>query len=47
LFIERHGAGLGDGIEAIEGDHRQDFYKLTIAIGVAGEPFAQTRHGSR
>ena len=36
LFIERHGAGLGDGIQAIQGDHRQDFYELPITVGVAG-----------
>ena len=47
LFIERHGAGLGDGIQAVEGDHREHLHELPIAVGVAGEPLAQARHGSR
>ena len=45
LFVERHGAGLGDGIETIQGDHRQDFHELPIAVGVPGEPLAQAGHG--
>lgn len=36
LFIERHGAGLPDRIQAIEGDHREHFHELPIAIGMAG-----------
>ena len=47
LFIERHGAGLSDGIQAIQGDHRQDFHELPVAVGMPGEPLAQARHGSR
>ena len=41
LFIERHGAGLGDSIQAVEGDHREHLYELPIAVGVASEPLAQ------
>jgi hypothetical protein len=47
LFIERHGAGLSDGIQTIQGDHRQDFHELPITVGVAGESLAQAGHGSR
>ena len=47
LFIKRHGAGLGDGIQAIEGDHREHLNELPIAVGVAGEPLAQASHGRR
>jgi len=46
LFVERDGAGLGDGIQAIQGDHRQDFHELPVAVGMPGEPLAQTRHRS-
>ena len=47
LFIERHGASLGDGIQAVEGDHREDFHELPITIRMPGQPLAQTRHGGR
>jgi hypothetical protein len=47
LFIERHGAGLSDGIQAVEGDHREHLHELPIAVGVAGEPLAQAGHGGR
>ena len=40
LFVERHGAGLGDGIQAVEGDHREHLHELPIPIRVAGEPLA-------
>ena len=46
LFIECHGAGLGNRIQAVEGDHREHLHELPISIRVAGEPFAQARHGS-
>jgi hypothetical protein len=44
LFVERHGAGLGDGIQAVEGDHREHLHELPIAVGVPSEPLAQARH---
>ncbi len=44
LFIERHSACLGDGIQAVEGDHREHLHELPIAVGVAGEPLAQPSH---
>ena len=47
LFIERHGAGLSDGIQAVKGDHREYLHELPIAVGVAGEPLAQAGHGGR
>jgi hypothetical protein len=47
LFIERHSAGVSDGLQAVEGDHREHLHELPIAVGVAGEPLAQARHGSR
>ena len=47
LFIERHGASLSDGIEAIEDNHREHLHELPIAVGVAGEPLAQASHGRR
>ena len=47
LFIECHGAGLRDGIQAVEGDHRQDFHELSIAIGVPSQSLTQTRHRGR
>lgn len=47
LLIERHGAGLGDGIQAVKGDHREHLHELPIAVGVSGEPLAQASHGSR
>ena len=46
LFIERHGAGLGDGIQAVEGDHREHLHELPIAVGVTGKPLAQAGHGN-
>ena len=47
LFIERLGTSLGDGIQAVEGDHREDFHELPITIRMPGQPLAQTRHGGR
>lgn len=47
LFVERHGARVGDGLQAVEGNHREHLHELPIAVGVAGEPLAQTRHDSR
>lgn len=47
LLIECHDTGLADGIQAVEGDHREHLHELPIAVGVAGEPLAQARHGSR
>ena len=47
LFIERHSAGLSDGLQAVEGDHREHLHELPIAVGVAGEPLAQAGHGGR
>jgi len=47
LFIERHGAGLGDRIQAVEGDHREHLDELPIPVRVAGEPLAQARHRGR
>jgi hypothetical protein len=47
LFIERHGTRLCDGIQSVEGDHRQDLHELPIAVGVAGKPLAQPGHGGR
>jgi len=47
LFIECHGTGLSDGIQAVEGDHREHLHELPIAIGVAREPLAQARHRGR
>ncbi len=47
LLIERHGTGLADRIQAVEGDHREHLHELPIAVGVAGEPLPQPRHGSR
>ncbi len=47
LLIERHGASLSNGIQAVEGDHREHLHELPIAVGMAGEPLAQTRHGGR
>ena len=45
LLIERHGTGLADRIQAVEGDHREHLHELPIAIGVPSEPLAQARHG--
>jgi hypothetical protein len=47
LFIERHGAGLGDRIQAVEGNHREHLNELPIAVGVPGESLAQARHRGR
>jgi hypothetical protein len=47
LFIERHSAGLGNGLQAVEGDHREHLHELPITVGVAGEPLAQAGHGGR
>ena len=46
LFIECYSAGLRDGLQAVEGDHREHLHELPIPIRVAGEPLAQARHGS-
>ena len=47
LFIERHGAGLGDRIQAVECDHREHLHELPVAVGVAGEPLTQPGHRGR
>jgi len=47
LFIERHGAGLADRLQAIESDHCEHLHELPIAVGVPRKPFAQPRHGTR
>jgi hypothetical protein len=47
LFIERHGARVGDGFQAVESNHRQYFHELPIAVGVTGEPLAQAGHRGR
>jgi hypothetical protein len=44
LLIERRGARIGDGIQAVERDHGENLHELAIAIGVLGEPLAQARH---
>jgi hypothetical protein len=46
LFTERHGARLGDGIKAIQGNHREHLHELPIPVRVPGKPLAQTGHGS-
>ncbi len=46
LFIERYSAGLGDGVQAVEGDHREHLHELPIAVRVTSKPLAQARHGS-
>ena len=45
LFIERHGAGLADRLQTIEGDHCEHLNELPIAIGVPSKPLTQPRHG--
>ena len=47
VFIERHGAGLGDRLQAVQGDHREHLHELPISVRVPGEPFAQARHRAR
>lgn len=47
LFVKRYGAGLGDRIQAVEGDHREHLDELPIPVRVAGEPLAQARHRGR
>jgi hypothetical protein len=47
LLIERHSAGLSDGIQAVEGDHREHLHELPIAVGVPSEPLTLARHGGR
>jgi hypothetical protein len=47
LLVERHGAGLSDGIQAVEGDHGEHLHELPIAVGVSGKAFSQPGHGSR
>jgi hypothetical protein len=46
LFIQRHGASLSDCIHAVEGNHGEHLHELPIAVGVASESLAQSRHGS-
>jgi hypothetical protein len=47
LILQRRRARLGDCLQAVEGDHREDFHELPVAVAVFGEPFAQARHRSR
>ncbi len=44
LFIERHGAGLGNRIQAVQCDHREHLHELPIPIRMASEPLAQPGH---
>jgi hypothetical protein len=45
LLVEGHGTGLGNGIQAVKGDHREHLHELPIAVGVPSKPLAQARHG--
>ena len=45
LLVEGYGAGLGDGIQTIESNHRENLHELPIAVGVPSKPLAQPRHG--
>ena len=45
LLIERDGTGVADGLQAIEGDHREDVDELAIPIRMLGQALSQARHG--
>lgn len=45
LLLERDGTGLAHGLQAIQGDHREDVDELAIPVDVFGQTLAQTRHG--
>ena len=47
VFIERDGAGCGDGLQAVQRDHREHLHELPVAVRVAGEPLTQARHRAR
>ena len=47
VFIERYGAGLGDGLQAVQGDHREHLHELPVPIRVARKPLAHARHRTR
>ena len=47
VFIERYGAGLGDGVQAVQGDHREHLHELPVPVRVPGKPLAQARHRTR
>lgn len=44
VFIERDTAGLGDRLQAVQGDHREHLHELPISVRVPGEPFLQAHH---
>ena len=44
VFFERDGTGLGDGFQAVQGDHREHLHELPVPIRVARKPLAQARH---
>ena len=47
VFFERDGTGLGDGFQAVQGDHREHLHELPVPIRVARKPLAQARHRTR
>ena len=47
LFIEGHGAGLGDRLQTVQSDHREHLDELPVPVRVAREPLAQARHCTR
>ena len=47
VFIERDGAGCGDRLQAVQGDHREHLHELPVPVRVAGEPLTQARHRAR
>lgn len=44
LLIERGGTGRCDGLEPVNGHHREDVDELAVPIGMLGQALAQPRH---
>jgi hypothetical protein len=47
LFLKRHGARLGDRIQAVQRDHGEHLHELPVPVRVPGEPLPQARHRAR
>lgn len=47
VFFERDGTGLGDGFQAVQGDHREHLHELPVTVRMSGEPLTQARHRAR
>jgi hypothetical protein len=47
LLIDCRSTSFRDGLQAIHGDHGEDFNELAITVHVLDQSLAQARHGTR